>query len=297
MPRDRTSGILTGGLLIVGAAAIAGVTIASLMNDDNDDDDDGNGDPKPVSDPHGNWVYKPQYSDEFNANALNTAKWNNDYRDFGDWSWEPDNAYVAGGYLHLRMRYEPHVRDQGNLFYKSGIITTWGRLQPILYGYFEVRLKTPPLDGPQAGFWLNFKQPDIPGLDGITVWHEIDIAEMNQLMTTDPNFRRRVGMNLHMWRDPEYQNGTGQIHESRSFYLSSNSREDFHVYGLEWSPDEINWYVDGIRRRTRENDFFDVPEHILCSMAILNPLATQTPTPIGFPTEALYDYIRVWQRP
>ena len=78
--------------------------------------------PHPYTAPSGNWVYLPDYSDEFNQSALDTHKWNNNVADWGTWSWEPENAYVSNGSLKIRTQYAPHVRGGTTLYYTSGII-------------------------------------------------------------------------------------------------------------------------------------------------------------------------------
>ena len=94
--------------------------------------------PGPGSAPPGNWILQPDFSDEFNEPALDTSKWDNDVEDWGKWSWEPYNAYLKDGSLHLRKEYNEYLRQGEKLYYKSGIIRS--RAEPVRSG--EIVSKT-----------------------------------------------------------------------------------------------------------------------------------------------------------
>ena len=77
-------------------------------------------------------------SDEFNSDKIDLEKWNIDSKDFGPWSWEPDNVVQKGGSMHLRMVQKDHQRRGEQLHYTSGMARSD---KTITYGYFEARIK------------------------------------------------------------------------------------------------------------------------------------------------------------
>ena len=79
------------------------------------------------------------------------------------------------------------------------------------------------------------------------------------------------------------------------------SDRDFHVFGVEWEPAEIRWYVDGknyfstTTKMVRGKWVFDRPFFILLNLAIGGnwPGAPDSTTP--FPVKMLVDYVRVYK--
>jgi beta-glucanase (GH16 family) len=235
------------------------------------------------------WQLLPDYSDEFDAKTLNTAKWNTDVPDWGCWSWENDNVSVNKGSLAIQMKYQPHQRDGKTLYYTSGIIQP--KAGPLQYGYFEARIKGAPLyPGVCPAFWLFRKEPQL--------WTEIDIMEITQLIH-DPNV---INMNLHVFMHPSFVDDHLQpdfrrgLHSNFSWKAPWSPRDDFHVYGCEWDAQFIRWYVDGKLSRKTPNTYNQQSLDLTVSMGIRPPLR-ETPTSEGLPTSFLVDYVRVWQRP
>jgi beta-glucanase (GH16 family) len=249
-------------------------------------------DPVPVVDLQGSWRFLEDYSDEFNGSRLDEQKWNSLPTSWGQWSWDRNNAVVSDGNLRLRMTYEPHDRKGKRIFYKGGIVQT--RAKPLLHGYFEARLKGASRSpGVSSAFWARAFERDMAT--------EIDFAElgngrqMKQLQHWMTHVFRFPGLNI----DPATGNQAlarpprlvGGIYEESSFDFT----KDFHIYSAEWNEREIVWYVDGHEVHREANKYFVQPLIIVASVGIRPPLET-IPTPEGFPTETLFDYIRIWQR-
>ncbi|MCH5229075.1 MAG: glycoside hydrolase family 16 protein [Muribaculaceae bacterium] len=102
------------------------------------------------------------------------------------------------------------------------------------YGYFEARIKLPKGKGTWPAFWMMPVNPDWT-INGWPRCGEIDIMEE---VGTDPN---RVSSSLHT-ENYNHKINTQKTHE---IYLEG-AEEDFHIYALEWTPEEIKTYVDGI---------------------------------------------------
>lgn len=90
---------------------------------------------------------------------------------------------------------------------------------------------------------------------------------------------------------------------SASFSLPAGQRfaDDFHVFGLEWEPDEIRWYVDGALYQTRTPEdlppgttwVFDHPFFILLNVAVGGGWPGYPDATTVFPQTMLVDYVRV----
>ena len=237
--------------------------------------------PHPKSASHEHWILQSEYSDEFNEMQLDTAKWDNNVVDWGVWSWEPENAWVKEGYLHLRMQYHRHKRKGKTLFYTSGIIKS--KASPIKYGYFEARIKAAQrFPGVCPAFWGYRIEKDL--------WTEIDFVELTQ----HPNDVKLLYTNTHVFRHPRVPNER-KIREPRSWRSPWDPRDDFHVYGCEWNDKEINWYVDGKLVGTRKNEYWHQALDVVISFGVRPPLK-QKPSDKEFPAVFKVDYVRSWKK-
>jgi len=244
-----------------------------------------------------NWKQIYELSDDFEGEAVDLTKWNNDVDDWGVWSWEPENAYVQNGFLHIKMNYEPHVRNGQELYYKSGII--WSK-EPITYGYFEARIKgCSKFPGVCPAFWMISS--------GNNESSEIDFMEIQEVKGNI----HQIDCNLHAH---VVENGDLTWKRERRHWIASwDPRDDFHVYGCENTLDSIHWYVDGQKVLSAENKHWHLPMYVILSMGLRSPLVyydspnpeypesrerypnAEKSTPEGFPTEMIVDWVRVWK--
>ena len=99
---------------------------------------------------------------------------------------------------------------------------------------------------------------------------------------------------------PGYSGAMGFSQWNRQTY---NIADDFHTYAIEWEPDQIRWYYDGVQyhtvSRTDIGDrewVFDQPFFFILNLAV----GGQLPGPVGldtvFPNQLYIDYVRVYQR-
>lgn len=101
------------------------------------------------------------------------------------------------------------------------------------YGYFEARINLPSGKGTWPAFWMMPSNVDW-STNGWPKCGEIDIMEE---VGVDAN---KVSSSLHTEKY-NHTKGTQKTHE---MYLAG-AEGDFHVYALEWTPEEITTYVDG----------------------------------------------------
>lgn len=114
----------------------------------------------------------------------------------------------------------------------SAKLTTKGKLG-FKYGYLEARIKGPVGKGTWPAFWaLGANYREAPGQS--TPWPacgEIDIFE------TTGDFPKRNFGTLHS----PGRHGGGTVD------LQVGTGEDYHTYAINWSPNRIEWFVDGIK--------------------------------------------------
>jgi beta-glucanase (GH16 family) len=127
----------------------------------------------------------------------------------------------------------------GNCAFTSGRFDTQGKVS-FQYGYIETRMKMPQGDGNWAAFWML-------GTDIVDVsWPrsgEMDIAEQGG------NAPTRNSAALHY-----ADNGGGHLYEYGETFKGFNFYQDFHTYGLAWTPDQMTLFVDRVAFWTINRD-------------------------------------------
>ena len=242
------------------------------------------------------------WSDEFNGTALDTGKWHYDTA-FNKQGWfnkeqqyysagRPENFRLGGGVLTIEARHEKldpaKYPDWGGQNYTSGRIYSQGA--GWTYGFYEIRAKLPCAPGTWPAIWMlptnMVKWPD----DG-----EIDIMEQ---VGAEPNL---IYASLH----------TGMFNHVKGTQRSAQkpvptSCADFHIYQLDWRPDEILIGVDGQGILRVANDQpggkgawpFNVPFRMILNLAIGGDWAgAKGIDDAAMPQRMDVDYVRVWQVP
>ncbi|WP_328766889.1 glycoside hydrolase family 16 protein [Streptomyces sp. NBC_00286] len=239
----------------------------------------------PVS---GNW--KLAFHDEFDGSELDTDKWatcydwnrkgcTNSGNDEEQW-YLPGQVSVGRGALTLSAERRTTRGSDGRTYpWKSGMISTgrdhWDARprSTFTYGYFEAAIRIPPQAGMFPAFWMMPASRFTPP--------ELDIMEF--LGDT-----QRVFMYAH-WRGPDGDS------RARGSYGPVAFPAKYHVFALLWTPDELSWYVDGVRRfRVTEPERIPhVPMEVLVNLAVGVP---KSPPRSVDSAEMKVDWVRVWQR-
>ena len=207
----------------------------------------------------------------------------------------PDSVILSDGLPNLR----PYYFTSSNIWSKK----------KIEYGKIEARIKIPKGKGLWPAFWL---------FGGDDRWNEIDIFEFwNEPPegTYNPNLLSKV---INMTAHYDYNND-GQTNMCHTNYTGEDYSEDFHIYALEWEPNRIAWYIDGICIREDfryynvlgqpagcnlsvntlylRNKIFPVnPMNIVYNLAIQNVTKGQPDDPTIFPANLYIDWIRYYRR-
>jgi endo-1,3-1,4-beta-glycanase ExoK len=194
--------------------------------------------------------------------------------------WLDDNVIFWGDGL-LRLRLEDTLTPAGkNVDYTSGEYRTNATYG---YGTYEVCMKPAKGSGLMTSFFTytnTTENPPSPQHD------EIDIE-----------FR---GMNTQVMWTNFFFNGDDTNHEVQ-IPLGFDAADDFHRYKFVWAANKIEWYVDGILKRTAVDLGSDplpiYPGKIMVNLWSGRPTATwlylnAQYTPQNTPIYAYYDWIR-----
>lgn len=172
--------------------------------------------------------------------------------------------------------------------YTSARLLTKNKFE-IAYGRIEARIKVPSGAGLWPAFWSLGTDIDRVG------WPqsgEIDIME---------NVGRLPNEIFGTIHGPGYSGGNsfGQIYD-----FGQPVANDFHTFAVEWQPDEIHWYVDGIRYHSATpadvapNEWvFNHPFYLLLNVAIGGNFGGAVGEDTIFPQMMLVDYVRLYQAP
>lgn len=222
-----------------------------------------------------------------------------------------NNVEVADGQLTVRMRqvnpaqtnpdaddFDPaSTMDQPTPYggYTSGCVISQDYFQ---YGYFEIRAKIMKSAGSSA-FWLAFPITTEPQT-------EIDVFEMGgKGHTPNPNgdgtylsSNNRYNMNYHLFEGPLVSEG---YNRDVCWVAPFDFADDYHTYGLDWQPDFIRWYVDGVLIHVKANIDHHYPMKIvLDSESFWGGNADGGwfgfPVNSDLPSKFYIDYIRHWTK-
>jgi beta-glucanase (GH16 family) len=240
----------------------------------------------PLSDQQnkGGWKRFEPMSDEFEAKELDRNKWT-----VGMKWWKgrqpaffsDKNVAVSGGKLHLTMRKEKlpaELERLGYQDYTSAGLHTKARSR---YGYYETKAR-PMNSAGSSSFW--FQQGDAPGR--VT---EIDIFEIGG---NSKGFERKYHMTLHANEvaDPKKHWSVGGI-----WMAPWRLADDFHVYGLDWSKDELKFYIDGVLVHTVENTQWHFPLYLTFDSETM-PGWFGMPDDKDLPSIFSVEYLRAWKK-
>lgn len=157
------------------------------------------------------------------------------------------------------------------------------------YGYYEVQAK-PGNSRLSSAFWGSLDTP--------TKWTEIDVFEIGggaEYQGID--FRRRINMNLHVFRDTKkgIEPGKNEISKPTYYTHSSFLRTKFNVYGLDWSKKWITWTFNGRAIRRDRNRKWKQAFPMKFDVETM-PYWFGLPSKNTLPATYKIKYIRTWSR-
>lgn len=246
------------------------------------------------------------WSDEFNTNgAVNSTNWFHQTQLPAGGSWfnnevqhytnQLTNSFVNGGFLNIVAKKEPYT-DQGiTKQYTSARLNSKFAFK---YGRVDVRAKLPIDSGTWPAIWMLGRNVNEDGAYfdatyGTVDWPacgEIDIMEHGITPSQPINYIQSA---LHT---PSSFGNTTNIGGA----IASNLATDFHIYSMNWSPNQISFLLDGVvfytynpAVKNASNWPFNSEQYILLNIAMggiagnINSNYTQS--------SMIVDYVRVYQ--
>ena len=244
------------------------------------------------------------WADEFDTNgAVDSDKWFRQTQLPGGGSWfngeqqhytnRNENSFVYNGFLNI-VAIKESFTDQGET--KQYTSARLNSKYAFTYGRVDVRAKLPLGDGTWPAIWTLGKNTNENGAYwdnegfGTTTWPasgEIDVME-HGLGTTN-----HVSSALHT------PSSSGNTMNVKSFVLNDVANE-FHIYSVNWSPNQITFLIDGVGFYTynpavKDNSTwpFYLDQYLLLNVAmggIAGPI-----DPNFDQSRMVIDYVRVYQ--
>ncbi|MCR1946184.1 GDSL-type esterase/lipase family protein [Enterococcus gallinarum] len=280
--------------------------------------------------------YHLVWEDNFSDEELNQKDWGyelgsirgNEQEHYTD---SKDNVFIKDGNLVLKVTNrkgeDQYTNPRGGsnareVIYDSGSVRTAGKRE-FLYGRIEMRAKLPKGKGAFPAFWTlgsDFTlDGDISSNQGYG-WPstgEIDIMELIGAPTEKRDNEQAEGdqSNRKIYGTPHfyYKDGDGDKDGSYAPYalggslsLNEDFYNNFHVFGINWTSDKIEWYVDGIVYNTMNLSgderleaaaaCFNKPQYIQLNLATGGNWAKNAGFYLGKDnTEFVIDYVRYYQ--
>ena len=237
----------------------------------------------------------PVWADEFSEAGLPDAKrwgydvggsgWGNNELQFYTEK-KAENARIEDGNLIIEARKE----TVGNRAYSSARLVNKGK-GDFTYGRVEVRAKLPKGRGTWPAIWTLASQSSY----GNNYWPDNGEIDIMEHVGFDPG---RVHVNVH----------TKAFNHAIKTNKGSNTlvpdfSDKFHVYRLDWTPNEMNFFVDdkSIFRFVNSGKGwaewpYDKPQHLLLNIAVGGNWGGQQGVDDSvFPQRMEVDYVRVYK--
>jgi beta-glucanase (GH16 family) len=238
--------------------------------------------------------YQQVWADEFNGTTLDLTKWtpivgpggvvagNNELQYYTD---RPANTQVSGGTLKIIALQE----NYGGNAYTSARMQT--KLQgDWLYGRMEARMKLPVGIGMWPAFWL------MPTESAYGNWPKSGEIDIMELIGKEPS-------NVYGTIHSHDANNNVRSFSTKYSLASGTFADDFHIFSMEWSPNKIQFFVDGNLYATKTpTDLapspwrFDKKFYILLNLAMGGAWAGSPDATTTFPQVMEVDYVRVYQK-
>jgi beta-glucanase (GH16 family) len=259
------------------------------------------------------------FADEFDVNGVpNSSKWaydigrgplndgwgNNELQSYTN---SPNNVIVQNGYLIITAKEE----SVNGANFSSARLKTRNLFEQ-KYGRVEARIKMPLGKGIFPAFWMlgnNFCEAQDRDVNnnvicntssplykpGNLLWPQCGEIDIMEYLGNKPT---EVFGTIH---GPGYAGGNSI---SKKYALPSGRFDtEFHVFGIEWTENHINWYVDNVlynqitRDKVTEKGqwVFDNSFYMLLNLAVGGNLPGSPDNNTTLPQRMLVDYVRVYQ--
>jgi len=176
---------------------------------------------------------------------------NNEVQNYTD---SRDNSYVSNGTLKI------HAKKSETGAWTSARMVTSGKAS-WKYGRFEIRAKLPKGRGTWPAIWM-MPQESVYG-----TWPKSGEIDIMEHVGYDPGIvHGTIHTEAFNHKDGTQKGGSIEV---------PDAQDNFHVYSIEWTPEEIKWFVDGEqyysfsnRNATYKEWPFDQPFFLILNIAI-----------------------------
>ena len=205
--------------------------------------------------------------------------WGNNEKEY--YTNRPENCKIENGVLKIVARKESFM----GAGYTSSRILSKGKIEQ-KFGRIEARIKVPYGKGLWPAFWLL-------GADSDTVvWPQCGEVDIMEYLGNNPT---TIFGTVH---GPGYS-GSNAI--SKNYVLTNNRFDnDFHVFGIEWGQDYVNYYVDDVLynqitpKDVKGEWVFNKPFYMILNMAVGGNFPGEPNLETIFPATMLVDYVRIY---
>lgn len=246
------------------------------------------------------------WSDEFNTNGVvDSNNWFHQTQLPAGGSWfngevqhytnQQTNSFVDSGFLNIVAKKENFTDQNVTKQYTSARLNSKFAFK---YGRIDVRAKLPIESGTWPAIWMLGKNVNEDGgyfdaLYGTTNWPacgEIDIMEHGIFPSENINFVQSAIHTTSSSGNTVNKGGT----------IASDLANSYHVYSMNWSPNQISFLLDGVIYYTYNPSVkdastwpFDKEQYLLLNIA-LGGFAGTIPSDF-VQTSMVVDYVRVYQ--
>jgi beta-glucanase (GH16 family) len=194
----------------------------------------------------------------------------------------PQNIKIENGVLKITAIKEQFMGSG----YTAARILTKGKFEQ-KYGRIEARIKMPLGKGLWPAFWM------LGANSNTVIWPQCGEIDIMEYLGNNPT---TIFGTVH---GPGYYGGNAV---SKNYSLPNNRFDnDFHIFGIEWDENQINYYVDNVLynqitpAKVPGEWVFNQPFYIILNMAVGGNFPGPPNAETVFPQTMQIDYIRVYQ--
>ncbi|WP_317899111.1 glycoside hydrolase family 16 protein [Aurantibacillus circumpalustris] len=196
------------------------------------------------------------FEDNFDGSALDSSKWKIIYgvaRDIEhtnaqQW-YSPKNIEVSNGTLKLITKRDTFINQCYDIWEKNALLHkcedfffSAGEIdskEKFSHGKFEMSCKLPRAKGVGSSFWTYGAPPS----------NEIDIFEFENEYKLFGQYDENKLSKVQRMNSRTDLDNNGTIEDCPNSYTGIDYSKDFHVFTLIWTPQKLEWYVDGVLKR------------------------------------------------
>ncbi len=228
------------------------------------------------------------WAEEFDGTSLDLQKWTHQTGG-GGWgnnelqNYRPENTSVGNGLLKITAKRE----NLGGNAYTSSRIRSINKAD-FTYGRMEARIKMPYGQGIWPAFWM------MPTDDKYGGWPKSGEIDIMEYIGREP---KKIYGTIHFGPDWPNNKSSGGSYDA---YREDFSKE-FHLFAVEWEPNEIRWYIDDYLYSTKKTTDvaperwpFDQRFHFILNLAVGGNWPGSPDGSTVFPQVMEVDYVRVY---